>query len=74
MCVHACVWFFRLAYPIPPGSLSSLGGGTHTFTGPQVPWGLSLCGGARRLYPQPKHTAQLHSNQKLENKWICLKN
>ena len=26
------------------------------------------------LYPQPKHTAQLHSNQKLENKWICLKN
>ena len=32
MCVHACVGFFRLAYPIPPGSPLSHGGGTHTFT------------------------------------------
>ena len=45
MCVHACVWFFRLAYPIPPGSLLSHGGGTHTFTWAHVPWGLSLSGG-----------------------------
>ena len=37
MCVHACVWFFRLDYPIPPGSLSPHEGGhphVHLALGP----------------------------------------
>ena len=37
MCVHACVWFFCLDYPIPPGSLSPHEGGhpqVHLALGP----------------------------------------
>ena len=37
MCVHACVWLFRLDYPIPPGSLSPHEGGhphVHLALGP----------------------------------------
>ena len=42
---------FNTGLPYIPGPLLSHGGGTHTFTWLQVPWGVSLCGGARRLKP-----------------------
>ena len=54
MCVHACVWFLSLDYPIPPGSLLSHGAG-H----PHV----HLASGPLGCFPLWGGTSPLHSTQ-----------